>query len=65
LKCELLFCVFEDIFGPLFEVTNDPDTHPQLAKVLPKITGLDTSPIDLKKIDLPPEDRRYRSQLIY
>ncbi|CAK9098497.1 unnamed protein product [Durusdinium trenchii] len=34
--------LLNNIFQPLFEVALDPDTHPELAEVLPAITGVDS-----------------------
>ena len=47
-----------DIFGPLFEVTKDPKSHPELHIFLQRVIGLD-SVDDESKV----ERRLYRSEL--
>ena len=34
--------LFPDVFGPLFEVTKDPGTHPELHVFLQRVVGFDT-----------------------
>lgn len=46
-----------DIFGPLFEVTKDPKSHPELHVFLQRVIGLD-SVDDESKV----ERRLYRSE---
>ena len=50
--------VTTDIFGPLFEVTKDPKSHPELHVFLQRVIGLD-SVDDESKV----ERRLYRSEL--
>lgn len=60
---------FDNIFMPLLEVTRDPSSHPELAKVLPRISGFyvphtpqqnaevkvdHMSPVSFTKLDSPP-----------
>lgn len=40
--CCLLNLSSEDVFQPLFEVTKDPRTHPELHVFLQRVIGFDT-----------------------
>ena len=39
-----IYCLplFQDVFQPLFEVTKDPSTHPELHVFLQRVIGFDT-----------------------
>jgi len=46
---------FPDLFGPLFEVTKDPRSHPELHVFLQRVVGIDSVDDESK-----PEKRIYK-----
>ena len=52
--------MLDNIFTPLFEVTMDPSSHPELAEFLNSVSGFDT--VDDESKSPPPTDRQFSSR---
>jgi AMP deaminase len=51
--------IFPDVFNPLFEVTKDPSSHPELHEFLKRVVGFDTVDDESKT------ERRYHKKFPY
>lgn len=54
-----LLTMSPDVFGPLFEVTHDPSSHPELHVFLQRVVGFDTVDDESKT------ERRYHRKFPY